>query len=188
MAATRRLAQDVGARAACDALGVPHASDSRHQQRPERSQRQVERPAPPLAWTGEEQQVILARLHAERFVEKAPPEVYATLLDEGIYRCFIRTMYRLLAREGEVRERRSQRRRGHDPKPELLAPGPHQVWSWDITQLKGPVTWSDDSLEVILAIDRRDGVGWMVAHRESAALAHTLMQLTCAKQGIRSGP
>lgn len=77
---------------------------------------------------------------------EAPPEVYATLLDEGIYHGSIRTMYRLLAREGEVRERRGQRRRAHDHKPELLATGPHQVWSWDITTLKGPVTWSDDSL------------------------------------------
>lgn len=187
MAAPRRLAQDVGARAACDALGVPRASSYRAQSRLERARRQGERPASPLALTCEEQQVVLALLHAERFVDKAPPEVYATLLDEGIYHCSIRTMDRLLAREGEVRERRGPRRRVHYHKPELLATGPNQVWSWDITQLKGPVKWSYDHLYVILDIYSRDVVGWMVAPRESAALAHKLIQLTCDNQGIRPG-
>jgi putative transposase len=97
-------------------------------------------------------------------------------------------MDRLWAREGEVRERRGQRRRVHDRKPELLATGPHPVWSWDITKLKGPVQWSDDYLSVILALYRRDVVGWMVAHRERAARAHKLMQLTCDTQGMRPGP
>jgi putative transposase len=101
----------------------------------------------------------LALLHAERFVDKAPPEVYATLLDEGIDLGSIRTIDRLLAREGEVRERRAQQRRAHDHKPELLATGPHQVWSWDITQLKGPVKWSYSYLYVILDIYSRDVVG-----------------------------
>jgi putative transposase len=187
MAATRRLAQDVGARAACEALGVPRASYYRYQSRLERARRQGKRPASPLALTCEEQRVVLALLHAERFVDKAPPEVYATLLDEGSYHCSIRTMYRLLAREGEVRERRGQRRRVHYRKPELLATGPNQVWSWDITKLKGPVKWSYYYLYVILDIYSRYVVGWMVAHRESAALAHKLIQLTCDKQGIRTG-
>jgi putative transposase len=142
MAATRRFAQDVGARAAGDALGVPRASSSRHQQRPERSRRQCERPASPLALTCEEQQVVLALLHAERLVDKAPPAVSATRLDDGISHGSIRTMYRLLAREGEVRERRGPRRRAHDHKPELLATGPNEVWSWEITKRKGPVKWS----------------------------------------------
>lgn len=187
MAATRGLAQDVGARAACDALGVPRASYYRHQQRPELARLQVERPASPLALTCKEQRVVLELLHAERFVDKAPPEVYATLLDEGSYHCSIRTMYRLLAREGEVRERRGQRRRAQYHKPELLATGPNQVWSWDITKLKGPVKWSYYYLYVILDISSRYVVGWMVAHRESAALAHKLIQLTCDQQGIRPG-
>jgi putative transposase len=97
-------------------------------------------------------------------------------------------MYRLLAREGEVRERRGQRRRVQDRKPALWATGPHQGWSWEITKRKGPVTWSDDSLYVILDLYSREVVGWMVAHRESAALAHKRMQLTCDQQGIRPGP
>jgi putative transposase len=187
MAATRRLAQDVGARAACEALSIPRASSDRDPSRLERACRHGERPASPLAVTCEEQRVVLALLHAERCVDQAPPEVSATLLDEGIYHGSIRTMYRLLAREGEVRERRGQRRRLHDRQPELWATGPNQVWSWDITKLKGPVTWSYYYLYVMLDIDRRDVVGWMVAHRESAALARKLMQLTCDKQGIRPG-
>jgi putative transposase len=110
MAATGRLAQEVGARAACDALGVARASFYRHQQYTARSLIQGERPAPPLALTAEEQQVVLEVLHTERFVDKAPPVVYATLLDEGIYHCSIQTRYRLLACEDGVRERRHQRR------------------------------------------------------------------------------
>lgn len=97
-------------------------------------------------------------------------------------------MSRLLAREGEVRERRGPRRRVPDCKPERLAPGPNQVWSWEITQLKGPVTGSYDSLDVILDISSREVVGWMVAPRERAALAHQLIQLTGDHQGIRPGP
>jgi putative transposase len=93
-----------------------------------------------------------------------------------------------LARAGEVRERRGQRRRAHDHKPELLATGPNQVWAWDITKLKGPVKWNYDYLYVILDIYSRYVVGWMVAHRERATLAHKLIQLTCATQGIRPGP
>jgi putative transposase len=131
---------------------------------------------------------VLGLLHAERVVDQAPSQVYATLLEAGISHGALRTMARLWAREGEVRERRGQRRRVHDCKPELWATGPNQVWSWDITQLKGPVTWSSDDLSVILDIDRRDVVGWMVAHHERAALAHKLMQLTCDNQEIRPGP
>jgi putative transposase len=134
---------------------VPRASYDRYQSRLARARRQGERPASPLALTCEEQQVVLALLHAERLVDKALPEVYATLLDEGSYPCSLRTMYRLLAREGEVRERRGLRRRGHDRKPERLATGPNQVWSWDLTKRRGPVKWSYDDLSVILDIYSR---------------------------------
>jgi putative transposase len=187
MAATGSLAHEVGARAACDALGVARASCYRHQQHPARSLIRGERPAPPLALTAEEPQVVLEVLHTERFVDTAPSAVYATLLDEGLYHGSIRTMYRLLAQEDEVRERRHQRRQVHDHKPEVLATGPNQVWSWEITKLKGPVKWSDDYLSGILDIYSRDVVGWMVAHQERAALAHKLMQQTCSNQGIRPG-
>ena len=126
-------------------------------------------------------------LHSERFVDKAPAEVYATSLDEGKYLCSERTMYRILAEHGEVGERRNQLRHPVYAKPELLATRPNQVWSWDITKLKGPAKWTYFYLYVILDIFSRYIVGWMVAHRESASLAKRLIADTCAKQGINDG-
>jgi putative transposase len=126
-------------------------------------------------------------LHSERFVDKAPAEVWATLLDEGTYQCSIRTMYRILSAHGEVRERRNQLRHPNYRKPELLAEGPNQVWSWDITKLRGPVKWSYYYLYVILDIFSRYVTGWMLAHRESAELARRLMIESCGKQGIEPG-
>jgi len=130
---------------------------------------------------------VLDILHQERFVDKAPREVYATLLDEGAYLCSPSTMYRLLNQEGEVKERRNQLRHPPYRKPELLATGPNQVWSWDITKLLGPVKWTYFYLYVILDIYSRYAVGWMVALRESAALAERLIRGTCDKQGIVPG-
>jgi putative transposase len=117
-------------------------------------------------------------------VDKAPAEVYATLLDEEKYLCSERTMYRLLAEHDEVRERRDQLRHPAYTKPELLATGPNQVWSWDITKLLGPAKWTYFYLYAILDIFSRYVVGWMVAHRESAELARRLIQSTCEKQDI----
>jgi len=120
-------------------------------------------------------------------MDKAPAEVWATLLDEGKYYCSIRTMYRVLAEQGEVRERRNQLRHPNYQKPELLAKGPNEVWSWDITRLLGPAKWTYFYLYVILDIYSRYVTGWMVAHRESALLANRLIGETCGKQGIRPG-
>ena len=89
-----------------------------------------------------ERERVLSALHCERFVDKAPAQVWATLLDEGIYHCSIRTMYRILSEHGEVRERRNQLRHPNYQKPELVAEAPNQVWSWDITKLRGPVKWT----------------------------------------------
>ena len=127
---------------------------------------------------------MLDVLHSERFVDAAPHQIYATLLDEKRYLCSVRTMYRILAAEHELRERRNQCRRPAYTKPELLATGPNQVWSWDITKLKGPVKWSYFYLYVILDIFSRYVVGWMVAQRESAALARRLISASVDKQGI----
>ena len=127
---------------------------------------------------------LLGALHCERFVDKAPAQVWATLLDEGTYLCSIRTMYRILEEHGEVRERRNQRRHPNYTKPELLAEAPNQVWSWDITKLRGPVKWTYYYLYVILDIFSRYVVGWMLAHRESAALAQRLIAESCRKQDI----
>jgi putative transposase len=130
---------------------------------------------------------VIDILHSERFVDKAPAQVWATLLDEQTYLCSPRTMYRILAEQGEVRERRNQLRHPNYTKPELLAEAPNQVWSWDITKLLGPVKWTYFYLYVILDIFSRYVVGWMVAHRESAALARRLIETACRNQRIEPG-
>jgi putative transposase len=141
----------------------------------------------PRALSPTEREAVLGVLHDERFLDQSPAEVYATLLDEGSYLCSLRTMYRLLASQNEVRERRNQMRHPSYKTPELLATGPNQVWSWDITKLLGPVKWSHYYLYVILDIFSRYVVGWMVAPRESAILAERLIGASCAKQQVRPG-
>jgi putative transposase len=134
-----------------------------------------------------ERQAVLDVLHTDRFVDKAPTEVYATLLDEGTYHCSVRTMYRILDGSGEVRERRDQAQHPHYKAPELLATAPNQVWSWDITKLLGPVKWSYFYLYVILDIFSRYVVGWMIAPHESSTLAKRLIAETCEKQNVLPG-
>ena len=114
----------------------------------------------------------------------SPTEVWATLLDDGVYLGSISTFYRLLRQAGETRERRRQATHPATVKPELVATAPNQVWSWDITKLRGPAKWTSYHLYVILDIFSRYVVGWMVASRESAALAEVLIRQTCANQGI----
>lgn len=130
---------------------------------------------------------VLSVLHDERFVDLAVPQVWAKLLDEGVYLCSRRTMYRILDARGEVRERRDQLRRPIYVKPELLATAPNQVWSWDITKLRGPVKWTYFYLYVILDIFSRYAVGWMIASCESAALAKQLWAETVLKHKISPG-
>jgi len=189
MSAAYALSFDVGKKPACEALTVPRATFYRHLSR--RFSPQIgndSRPLPPLALSPEERQTVIDTLHSDRFQDKAPYEVYATLLDEGQYYCSIRTMYRLLALEhGCVKERRRNHQRSHYQKPELLATGPNEVWSWDITKLKGPVKWTYFYLYVILDIFSRYVVGWMVAHREQKALAKRLIEQSCLKQNIEPG-
>jgi putative transposase len=127
---------------------------------------------------------VLEVLHEPRFVDLAPAEVYATLLDEGAYLCSERTMYRLLAGHVEVRERRDQLRHPVYAAPELLARRPNELWSWDITKLLGPTKWTYFYLYVMLDVFSRYVVGWMVAHRESATLAERFIHETCARQRI----
>jgi putative transposase len=131
-----------------------------------------------------ERRAVLDQLHSDRFVDQAPAEVYATLLDEGVYLCSERTMYRLLAAADEVRERRDQARHPVHPKPELVAEQPNQVWSWDITKLPGPSKGSWFYLYTIIDIYSRYVPGWLVAPREHAALAHRFIAETAAKHGI----
>lgn len=142
------------------------------------------RPSSPRALSVAEKQEVLAVLHEDRFIDKAPSEVYAALLDEGRYLCSIRTMYRILKENNEVKERRNQARHPEYKKPELLATAPNQVWSWDITKLKGPVKWTYYYLYVIMDIFSRYVVGWMIASRENAELAEALITETCWRQSI----
>lgn len=184
MKATALLAHDVGIRTACSALTVSRAGFYRWRSP---VQEKAVRPKPPLALSYEERTEVLDTLHEDRFIDKAPHEIYAALLDEEKYLCSIRTMYRILETEGEVKERRNQLVRPHYTKPELLARAPNEVWSWDITKLKGPQKWTYYYLYVILDIFSRYVVGWMVAQRELAVLARTLITETMKKQLIQPG-
>jgi putative transposase len=186
--AVMELTPQLGVRAACEAVDVAQASYyRRHRQSPA-----PQRAEPiahwqrrqPRALSAAEQQAILDVLHSDRFVDVAPAEVWATLLDEGVYLGSQSTFYRLLRQAGEVRERRRQATHPAKVKPELVANDPNTVWSWDITKLRGPAKWTCYYLYVILDIFSRYVVGWMVASRESAALAEVLIRQTCAKQGI----
>ena len=172
--------------AACRALGVPRATFYRRQ-RPKNEVATKPRPQSHRALSAAERTEVLEKLHAPRFADKAPAEVYATLLDEGTYLCSIRTMYRILDDAKEIRERRNQLRHPQYQKPELLATGPNQVWSWDITKLKGPAKWTYYYLYVIMDIFSRRVVGWMVADRESAELAKQLIRHAIRREGITEG-
>jgi putative transposase len=185
MRAVGNLGMEVGVQAACRALQASSASYYRWRQSAVREPKP--RPRPPLALSAGEEQRLIETLHCERFVDLAPAEVYATLLEEETYHCSTRTMYRILDRHGEVRERRDQLRHPPAQKPELLATGPNQVWSWDITKLKGPAKWTYFYLYVILDIFSRYVVGWMLAQRESAELARRLIRETLEKEGIVEG-
>jgi putative transposase len=173
---------------ACAALGLARASVYRaraHLLRPPPS-----RPArlpPPRALGPEERSRVLDLLRTPRFVDLAPAEIYATLLDEGVYLCSIRTMYRILAANGEVRERRDQLRHPVYQKPELLAEAPNQVWSWDITKLMGPAKWSYFYLYVILDIFSRRVVGWCVADAENTVLFKALFDDAFVKHDVPPG-
>jgi len=184
MAATRSLSTEIGIKAACAAFGIIRSGFYRGQ-RPATAP--APRPSPPRTLSSEERQAVLATLHSDRFVDTAPATVYATLLDEGRYHCSIRTLYRILDAQAEVKERRNQLRHPVYQKPELLATAPNHVWSWDITKLLGPVKWSYYYLYVILDIFSRYVVGWMVAQAESAVLAQRLITDTCEKQQIEPG-
>jgi putative transposase len=187
MNAVSELAATAGVQAACVALELPRATYYR-ERRPRRALGPIGlRSLPARALRSEEWQRVLDCLHEERFRDRSPAAVYATLLDQGQYLCSIRSMYRALQRQGESRERRDQLVHPPYQKPELLATTPNQLWSWDITKLLGPVKWTYFYLYVILDVFSRYVTGWMVAMRESAELAKRLIQESCAKQNIPPG-
>ena len=181
--AAQPLAVQVGVAPACQALGVSRATFYRRQ-RPTPGHQQP-RPTPARALCESEREHVLNVLASPRFVDRAPAEVAATLLDEGQYLCSERTMYRILAANQPVRERRNQRDHPQYTKPELVATGPNQTWSWDITKLLGPKKWTYFYLYVVLDIFSRYALGWMVADRENSALAGRLIEQTCHKQGVQ---
>ena len=187
MAAVTELANEVGTSAACLALGMPRPSYYRGRSKPSFPAAIASRPVPARALRPAEREAVLACLHEARFQDRSPAAVYATLLDEGEYLCSIRSMYRLLQRRGESRERRDQLTHPPYKKPELLATAPNQLWSWDITKLLGPVKWTYFYLYVILDVFSRYVTGWMVALRESAELAKRLIAESCQKQRIQPG-
>jgi putative transposase len=174
----------LGIAVVCAVLSIPRASFYRllnpvyGPARPRRA---------PRALSPAERQKVLDTLHEDRFVDQAPAEVYATLLDEGQYICSERTMYRVLAANAEVRERRDQLRHPAYAKPELLATRPNQLWSWDITKLLGPETWTYFYLYVVIDVFSRYVVAWMVATEESATLAEKLVSEAYKRQGIQPG-
>lgn len=180
------VAAGIKRRRACDALGCSRASHYRRRRAP------LHGPPEPRARSHRalqpaEETEILETLNSERFCDQAPAQVWATLLDEGVYLGSISTMYRLLRAEHQVRERRAQARRPATVKPELMATGPNQVWSWDITKLRGPHKWTWFQLYVILDVHSRYVVGWLVATRESARLAEELIADAIYQQNVPVG-
>jgi len=186
MAATENLSRAVGVTPACESMSVAR-STLYYQRSREPKQEARPRPKSGRALNDGEKQKVLDELHSDRFVDKSPGEVWATLLDEGVYLCSERTMYRILADNEEVKERRNQLKHPEYRKPELLAEGSNEVWSWDITKLRGPIKWTYYYLYVILDIFSRYVVGWMVAPRETAGLAQKLIRESCKKQAIDPG-
>ena len=139
----------------------------------------------PRALSSTERTAVRDTLNSERFQDQSPYQVYATLLDdEQTYLCSIRTMYRILHENDEVRERRNQLQHPKYHKPELLTTQPNRLWSWDITKLRGPATWHYYYLYVIMDVFSRYIVGWRVEARESARLAEELIAESCFKQNI----
>ena len=175
------LSKRIGKRKTCAVLGIPRSRLYRTEN-PQSAAR-----TSPRALSQPEREAVRQELNSERFQDCAPREVYATLLDEGRYLCSWRSMYRILDEHQEVRERRNQLRHPIYSKPELLATAPNQLWSWDMTKLLGPTKWTYYYLYVILDVYSRYVVGWMIAERESAALAEALISQTCLRQGIQCG-
>ena len=175
--------KSLGVRALCEALSEPRSSWYRsRKQRPTFSPK----PRSPRRLTDAEERRILDTLNSDRFKDMAPGETYATLLDEGVYLCSERTMYRILSSHGQNVIRRQSAPRLY-ARPELLATRPNELWSWDITKLKGPVKWTYYYLYKVLDVFSRYVVGWMVAYRESADLAKDLIAEACCKQEIVPG-
>ena len=181
-----QLADQVPVRRVCEVLAVARSSFYRACN-PQPAKVNRPRSLSARALTAAERATVRDTLNSERFADKSPYQVYATLLDDDqAYLCSISTMYRILRQHDEVRERRNQLQQPNYSKPELLATAPNQLWSWDITKLRGPATWSYYQLYLILDVFSRYVVGWRIATRESDQLAEELIAESCFKQGIKA--
>lgn len=168
----------------CNALEIPRATYYRYQNS-KKPLTGSHLKSPPNALSDEEKQQILDLLHSERFRDKTPYEIFNTLIDNEEYYCSIRTMYRVLEEHGETQDRRQQRNHRDAIKPELIATGQNEVWSWDITKLRSDKKWNYFYLYVILDIFSRYVVGWLIADCESKELARQLIHKSALKQGIQ---
>ncbi len=183
MPALHELRDLVSTSAACRLLGVSRASLYRWEHPV-----YGPRPAPPVrehpsALTGLEREQVLAVLDEDRFADKAPEQVWAVLLDEGSYLCSVSTMYRILHSHSQIRERRAQARHPARVIPELVATGPDQVFSWDITKLKGPVKGCYYDAYVIMDIYSRKIIHCQVHARESGLLARDFLTSAITANG-----
>ena len=192
MDAIEQLSQSMSVADACGGLGFPRSSYYRLRssapplQRLTTEKRTVRRVSS-RSLKQAEREAIRAVLNSERFMDCTPYVIYATLLDEGTYLCSVSTMYRILREHGEVRERRNQRKLPVYKKPELLATRPNELWSWDISWLRGASRYSYYYIYVILDIFSRYVVGWTIEDVESAEIAHDLIAWACQQQGIQPG-
>lgn len=184
MNAAYYLSQQTNVVQACNSLAIPRASFYRAMSPIKNN---TKHSVNTLALSPQERQEVLHYLHSERFIDRTPYEMYGTLIDEGVYLCSIRTMYRILEQAKEILERRRGHKNKSYQKPELLAKAPNQVWSWDITKLKTGVKWHYLHLYVIIDIYSRYVVGWMVEENESAQIAKQFIEETCIKQKIEPG-
>jgi putative transposase len=176
----------ISRRQATGLLGLSRATDARHRVfGPKRPRRPA---GPPVNRLSDEQRSeVLCVLNSPKYCELAVPQVWAHLLDNGVFLCSIPTMYRLLAAQGMTRERRRQRTHPAKKKPELIASGPLQVWSWDITKLRGPVRGTYYNLYVCIDIFSRYVVGWMISQRETGPLARRFLKRCIRSQHNPTG-
>ena len=181
------LSAKVGTKKACNSFSIPRSSYYYWKHPATKPALYKERKLPDFAYTPAEKQEILNVMNSDIYMNQTPYEIYASQLDAGEYRCSVRTMYRILSENDQVKERRKIRRSTNYKKPELLSIKTNQVWTWDITKLKGSEKWTYFYLYVIIDIFSRFVVGWMVAYRELSSLAKKFIEETCQKQDIKRG-
>jgi len=171
----------------CNSFGIPRSSYYYWKKPASQNVLPKERKLPDFAYSQTEKKEILNVMNSDVYLNQTPYEIYASKLDKGKYLCSVRTMYRILKENDQVKERRKVRRTNNYQKPELLATKPNEVWTWDITKLKGPEKWTYFYLYVMIDIFSRFVVGWMVAFRELSHLAKEFLKETLERQQIRKG-